>query len=374
MSKKSKKNTCLVCGKTSSIISGTLGICPDCIRNRFSDCKSLIKALRENIRPRFGLPPEPPRSEGGIVCPICVNECSMAEGESGFCGVRANIGGKLVGVSAGKGKVSFYHDSLPTNCVGDWVCPGGSGCGYPDYSYKKGPETGYKNLAVFYHACSMDCLFCQNWHFRELTRGKKHLSAADLAKAVDNRTSCICYFGGDPTPQLPHSLRTSRIAREQNKGRILRICWETNGTMNPLLLDAMLKIAFDSGGLIKFDLKSSSENMALALTGVSNRRTWENFEEAAKWNRNRPGVPVVIASTLLIPGYIDPGEIYEIAGRIAKIDPDIPYSLLGFYPQFLMDDLPTTSGSHAEKAYSEAIRAGLNNVRIGNIHLLGDDY
>ncbi|NPU85813.1 MAG: hypothetical protein HPY65_15155 [Syntrophaceae bacterium] len=25
------------------------------------------------------------------------------------------------------GKLSWYHDSLPTNCVTDWVCAGGSG-------------------------------------------------------------------------------------------------------------------------------------------------------------------------------------------------------------------------------------------------------
>ncbi|MEE8618654.1 MAG: hypothetical protein V3S84_00830 [Dehalococcoidales bacterium] len=46
--------------------------------------------------------------------------------------------------------------------MADWVCPAGTGAGYPDFAYRAGVEYGYKNLAVFYHACSFDCLFYQN--------------------------------------------------------------------------------------------------------------------------------------------------------------------------------------------------------------------
>jgi len=77
--------------------------------------------------------------------------------------------GRLVGISSREGKLLWYHDPLPTNCVGDWVCAGGTGAGYPEYAYSSGPECGYKNLAVFFNACSFNCLYCQNWHFRKET-------------------------------------------------------------------------------------------------------------------------------------------------------------------------------------------------------------
>jgi pyruvate formate lyase activating enzyme len=48
----------------------------------------------------------------------------------------------------------------------------------------------------------------------------------------------------------------------------------------------------------------------------------------------------------------------------------MPYSLLAFYPQFLMKDLPTTSLAHAREALEAARAAGLRRVHIGNIHLL----
>jgi pyruvate formate lyase activating enzyme len=62
----------------------------------------------------------------------------------GYCGLRKNERGRLAGVSAEKGKLSWYHDPLPTNCVGDWVCPGCTGAGYPTYAHAAGPELGYK--------------------------------------------------------------------------------------------------------------------------------------------------------------------------------------------------------------------------------------
>jgi len=273
-------------------------------------------------------------------------------------------------VNADTANVSWYYDSLPTNCVADWVCPGGTGSGFPDFAYCPTAERGYKNLAVFYQACSFNCLFCQNWQYRYAARRKGHVSASTLAQAVDQQTSCICYFGGDPTPQLPHALLASRLALQQNRGRILRICWETNGSMHPAALQQMAKLSLTSGGCIKFDLKAWSEGLHVALCGVSNRRTLENFQLLAKYVFMRPHPPFLIASTLLVPGYVDQEEVARIASFIASLSPDIPYSLLAFYPQFMMSDLPTTSRQHAEECLETARRRGLKNVRIGNLHLL----
>ncbi len=195
-----------------------------------------------------------------------------------------------------------------------------------------------------------------------------------LAQTVDDRTSCICYFGGDPSPQLPHALRASRLALERNKGRILRICWETNGSMHPALLEQAAELSLNSGGCIKFDLKSWNEGLHIALCGVSNKRTLENFTMLAKHVRERPSPPFLVASILLIPGYVDKEEVSQIASFISSLSPDIPCALLAFHPQFLMKDLPPTSKRHAEECLAAAKAQGLKRVRIGNVHLLGDYY
>ncbi len=363
-------SVCKYCGKESTFISSSLNLCLDCIREHFEKIKTYVQQAHHKSRHPFNLPPYPPKAKHGVTCHLCVNTCQPAAGQTGYCGVRSCTAGKLIGATAEKGRVSWYHDKLPTNCVADWVCPGGTGSGYPDFAYRAGPEYGYKNLAVFYQSCSFDCLFCQNWHFRIAVNKKEWVNPTELADAVDERTACICYFGGDPTPQLPHALRASRIALEKSKGRILRICWETNGSMHPSLLKQAANLSLESGGCIKFDLKAWNDNLHVALCGISNKRTLENFSILADFTKRRPVPSFLIASTLLVPGYIDEQEIYDIAKFIASFDPDIPYALLAFHPDFLMTDLPTTSFQHAERCLKAAKKAGLNRVRLGNVHLL----
>jgi len=365
---------CQHCGRESPLISQALGLCVDCIRSDFTEVLPLIDKAHSRARKPFNLPYTPPKAEQGRNCHICVNECRLALGERSYCGLRINRENKLAGATAETGNVSWYYDSLPTNCVADWVCPGGTGAGYPQFAYSQRAEFGYKNLAVFYQACSFDCLFCQNWHYRYSATKKSKIDALELAQAVDDRTACICYFGGDPTPQLPHAIRVSRLALERNRGRILRICWETNGSMHPALLRQAAELSLNSGGCIKFDLKAWSEELHIALCGTSNKRTLENFRLLAGYTERRPSPPFLVASTLLVPGYIDKEEISGIAAFIASLNPNIPYALLAFHPQFMMNDLPPTSIRHAEECLAEAKAQGLKNVRLGNIHLLGDYY
>jgi pyruvate formate lyase activating enzyme len=241
-------------------------------------------------------------------------------------------------------------------------------------------QIGKHNLAVFYGSCTLNCLFCQNWHYREMSASLGEggyssgsadcFSARELAAAANQRTFCVCYFGGDPASQLPHALAASAALAESG----LRICWETSGTANVRLMDRAVTYSLQTGGLVKFDIKAFDESLHVALTGVSNKRTLDNFARAGRRFAERPHNPLVMASTLLVPGYVDAEEVSRIAAFIAAINPDIPYALLAFGPNFYMPDLPTTCVDHAERAQEAARAAGLTNVRLGNRHLLSRSY
>ncbi len=361
---------CKKCGKVSEEIAEVLSRCVQCIRKADNKTLAELEAIHKRSRLEFNLPDSPPSSPEGIQCGLCRNKCRIPVGGRGYCGVRRNKNGRLKGGTANAAVVSWYNDPLPTNCVADWVCAGGSGAGYPQWSHRPGPEQGYVNLAVFYQACSFNCLFCQNWHYRERSMTNQTHTASELAEAVTAQTSCICFFGGDPTCQLPHALAASRLARKQNSQKILRICWETNGSMSPGLLEEMMSLSLESGGCIKFDLKAMDANIHYALCGVDNERTFENFAAAARHIPSRPEPPPLIASTLLVPGYIDAKEVGAIASFIAKLDPNIPYALLGFHGDFLMADMPSTSWKQAESCLEAATGVGLKRVRLGNVHIL----
>ncbi|HUT31746.1 MAG TPA: radical SAM protein [Sedimentisphaerales bacterium] len=361
---------CTKCGRVSEEIADVLSICVDCLREADDDSLAFLRKTHARSREEFGLPALPPRNVDGVQCALCQNECRIPAASRGYCGVRRNEGGCLRGGTAQEAAVSWYYDPLPTNCVADWVCAGGSAAGHPRWSHAPRAEHGYVSLAVFYEACTFNCMFCQNWHYRERSTKDAARTAQQLAESVTANTSCICFFGGDPTCQLPHALAASRLARRQSRQRILRICWETNGSMSPKLLNKIMDLSLESGGCVKFDLKAMNRNIHLALCGVDNRRTLENFAAAAKRIPQRPEPPPLVASTLLVPGYIDAKEVSAIASFIADLDPNIPYALLGFHGDFLMTDLPRTSRKHAQSCLAAAEAAGLKRVRLGNIHIL----
>lgn len=362
--------SCVLCRASGRTISAEMGVCLPCLRERPGEALPVAREAHARSRAAYDLPVRPPRHPEGVLCALCVNECRIPEGEAGYCGIRENRGGRITGAGPDRGKVSWYRDPLPTNCVADWVCAGGTGAGFPRYARCRGPERGFANLAVFFHACSFDCLNCQNWQFRLESRNPRTVPAKELARAVDERVTCVCYFGGDPAPQLPYSLAASRLAREDRPGRILRFCWETNGSMHPTLMDRMFEMALSSGGCVKFDLKAWDETVHVALTGVSNARTLGNFARAAGKAAGRSVPPPLVASTLLVPGYVDEIEVRGIARFLASLDPGIPYRLLAFHPCFFLHDLPRTPARLAKRCLEEAAGSGLTNVSVGNLHLL----
>ena len=152
--------------------------------------------------------------------------------------------------------------------------------------------------------------------------------------------------------------------------RIFRVCLESNGNFSWPWLEKIAEISLGSGGGIKFDLKAWNENLNIALSGISNKKAFENFKKLAKYHKKRPEPPFLRASTLMVPGYIDEEEIENISRFIAKLDPTIPYSLLAFYPCYLFSDMPLISREFAFKCLKIAQEAGLKRVRIGNLHLL----
>jgi pyruvate formate lyase activating enzyme len=138
----------------------------------------------------------------------------------------------------------------------------------------------------------------------------------------------------------------------------------------PAELEAALDLSLASGGSIKFDLKCWTEPLHAALTGAPNGPTLASFRRAAEWVPWRPSPPLVLAITLLVPGYVGAEEAGKIAAFIASLDPGIPYSILAFHPDFLLDDLPATSRAEAEEALAAARAAGLADVHLGNEGLL----
>jgi pyruvate formate lyase activating enzyme len=306
---------CIFCGRYAP--SKLLSICVDCAKSE----KALELVDKIHSKPDVQVK----------YCKLCANQCKGFA----FCGKPSY------------GNLTYYEDPLPTNCCNSWFC--------------KGSKLSGTNLAVFYYGCNFDCVFCQNWTHKNVN--KNFVSLEELLEAVKNRrVRCICHFGGSPEPQLPFALKFSRKVLEFRED--MMICWEWNGAGNSALALKAAELSFKSGGTVKFDLKAHSKPLHLLLTGRDNERVRKNFELIGS------RFPEVIsATTLLVPYYIDEEEIEAIAAFIASVDESIPYSLLVFHLDYKLRDLPVTPKEQVFRCY-RAVKKHLENVNIGNLHLL----
>lgn len=340
------------------IVSHSIGVCSECIRGGSTE---IAKQTHENLRKRDRLVPIVPKS-GTFRCSDCGNHCKLDEGNIGFCNIRIGKDSRVVDRFPDQAIVSWYFDNLPTNCVADWVCPV-----IKDRELGSGKQR-LKNLAVFYGSCNSDCLFCQNTSYRTMmVKGAPLMTAQELADIADDYTACVCYFGGDPACNPEHSVKTSKLL---NESRPVTVCYETNGNISKKWLNEIAEVIESTDGTFKFDLKAHTPQIYKALTGVSNANVLRNFKELATSRRNREG-EFLVTSILLVPGYIDITEVKKLCAFIAENDPTIPTALLGFSPHHAMNDLPRTSMAHAQAALDTAKEEGLENVRIGNLGLLG---
>lgn len=361
--------SCILCGRTDKLISNVLSICRNCILNGdWNVIEPHILDVHQQVRTLVDLPSKPPkanRKDLKLKCNYCINECALSESDSSYCSLRnveKDQSGELPLPTKNQGYIHGYLDPIPTNCCNAWFC----NADYHTYSY-----------AAFLYGCSFNCLFCQNSSHKNFS--KRYLvDVESLADRIykNEKITCICYFGGTPEPQLPFTINLSNIILEKIKKekqpRKFRVCWEWNGSGNTSLVDKCMRIAIESGGNIKFDLKSFNQKLNLALCGVSNSRTLANFKYLADKYFGTRGdlLPELSACTLLIPSYVNHEEVEQIAKFISEINDDIPYSLLMFHPDYQMNDLPITSRKQANTCLDVA-KKYLNRVNLGNKFLLG---
>lgn len=316
----------------------------------------MAEAAHAAARRAASLPVAAPATAGGRRCGLCVHDCRIGEGERGYCGLKTVTGGRLVHLAGtpARGRLRWVRDPLPGRCVADWVC-------------RRGDLGGSHCLAVAYAGCTLDCLACQTWPDRRRAEDEgEGLGASALAGLAERGTACACFYGGDPAAQMLHALAAAR----QLVARGVPVCWETSGTSSAPLLDHAVHLSLRSGGCVKLDLKAWSDPVHRALTGAPVARSLESFVRAARRSRERRSAPLVVASTPLVPGYVDADEVAAIARFVARVDRDIPYSILGFSPQCQMADLPPSTLREAEAAAAAARAEGLTRVRVANRELL----
>jgi pyruvate formate lyase activating enzyme len=259
-------------------------------------------------------------------CFLCSRRCSIAEGKTGFCRVRKNIGGKLYSLVYGKA-LTLTVDPVEKK---------------PFYNFMPGSFC----TSISTYGCNFSCKFCQNHDISQDFTEKMIEAVPDTAPeglvecSLKENVEGISYTYVEPTIFAEYALDTMKIARKKG----LYNAWVSNGYMSK---EAVGKIAKNLDA-INIDLKGDE-------------RFYREMCGNAEMDR-------VKESIKFVPGFNDrEAQIREIVDFMASVDKKMPLHFSRFFPHYKMLGSPVTPAGVMELAYRIAKEKGLSYVYLGNL-------
>jgi len=165
----------------------------------------------------------------------------------------------------------------------------------------------------------------------------------------------VAFTGGDLTCCPDFYAACARLIKAETS---LWVLIETNGYgLTPQNLDVLKEAGVDSFWL---DIKAYDETDHKWLTGCFNRNLLRLPEEILK-----RGFVLEVLS-LYIPHLVETPQLKKIAQHLFNVDPDIPFTLLAFFPEYQMKKYRSPKVSEMIEAYTAVKAVGLRNVRLGN--------
>jgi len=271
--------------------------------------------------------------QGAVSCFLCQRRCYLRQGETGFCHVRKNEGGKLYTLNWGK-CASYCVDPIEKK---------------PFYHFMPGSRA-FSFAAV---GCNFRCLHCQNWEISQPARifGQDIAPGRLVGMALESGSDGIAYTYTEPTIFYEYAKDTAALAREKGLYNV----FVTNGYMTPEAIKTM-------GWLdaARIDLKSFSDKFYKEVCGGA---YLEPVLKSIRLLHQKMHIEII---TLLIPTLNDSDEEIRALSRwVRELGADVPLHFSGYYPANRMS-LPPTPVETLRRARQIAMEEGLRFVYSGN--------
>ena len=144
------------------------------------------------------------------------------------------------------------------------------------------------------------------------------------------------------------------------------ILLETNGYgLTPRNLDRFKDSGVDSYWL---DIKAYDKDIYKKLCGTSNDWILKAPSEIIK----RGFVLEVL--TLFIPQMVEDDQIEKIARLLLEVNPDIPLTILAFFPAYKMKNQKSPSLSDMTRIYQRVKELGSKKVKLGNCGVFAKNH
>ncbi len=282
--------------------------------------------------------------KSGIRCDLCARRCVLHEGETGFCRVRTEKGGKLYT------KVYGLIDGMAADPIEK----------KPLFHFAPGSHA----FSISTSSCNFRCQFCLNYlsAHREHPVGEQMTPSSIVELAERYKCGGITYTYTEPTVFMEFAHDTAEIAH--SKG--MYNTFVTNGYMTHEAIDYIAPFA---------------DAASVNFKGSGNKEFYNNLMSVPKvepilsgmQHMNDKGILIEITN-LIIPQVGDYPEDTKILAEwiVENLGPRTPFHVTAFSPTYKLTHIPRTPVQMLEKHLGIAKEAGLEFVYSGNIP--GHDY
>jgi len=245
------------------------------------------------------------------------------------------------------------------NVSGRWISAPEIGLMAKEYE-KKVTVWENKETATMWHGTDLcrSCAMCVIYGKRSwLCPGVLEPKDVILSpQGVGPARNIVAFTGGDLSCCVNFYCQASEEIKKACKDMLVLI--ETNGYgLTPENLDRLKESGVGSFWL---DLKAYGREIYEKLCGTTNDWILKTPLEIVK----RGFVLEVL--TLFIPGWVEDKQIEKIARLVCNVNPNIPLTLLAFFPEYKMKDVNPPSLSDMIRVYHRIKNIGLNKVKLGN--------
>jgi pyruvate formate lyase activating enzyme len=269
-----------------------------------------------------------------VKCRLCPHECVIADGKSGFCGIRTNNGGKLI--AGTYGRVAAVHiDPIEKK---------------PLYHFHPGSDI----LSIGSVGCDLRCDFCQNVELVLGDRPGSYMAPKEVASNAGRYGSIgVAYTYNEPMIWLEYVMDTGNLVRQAGLKNVL----VTNGYINPEPLEELLTVT----DAMNIDLKSMDNAFYQKLCKGTLEPVLQTIQRAAS------SCHVEVTNLIVTNQNDSPELITKLVDFVYSVDPKIPLHLSRYFPHHKLSEPPTPTPT-LKGAYRIASEK-LSHVYVGNAML-----
>lgn len=277
--------------------------------------------------------------KGLVTCHLCPHECVIAEGRTGRCRSRMNVGGKLYSLVYGR-PCAITDDPIEKKPLAEW-------------------HPGSRCLSLACTGCNLSCPNCQNYSISQVSPNDVDCydcppdGLVTLAKRYHLPT--IAYTYTEPLTWFEYVYDTARLAHESGLYNVLVSAGYVNE--GPL---RMLAPYIDAANI---DLKSFSDDTYLRFNRASLAPVLRSLLILRECKVH------LEITILLIPGINTNGAmLHEMFHWLTDNGlASCPLHISRFFPAYKMRDAVPTPVADMRKAEDIARAEGLRQVYLGNV-------